>query len=233
MSLQIAAQPDTPKAMSFRTTVGQHQQMAEAANQQGVSLNKWMNQALAEAVTNSPCVYDFPVPETKTIRAIAADPDNNIELVSRLVGLLKDRSHRGVLHFSHALGHYLSGLDAIWPYWNPLSTQAFEQSCRELDGCEDSLVSLTKGLAAPLEMLCSARGGEAAITDISQSLNLYMAGLYEVMPYFAQPIGAKAEEFLNLIKASIQEIEQQGRLTPQDDEFEKEEIVTRTKAFTK
>lgn len=230
MSSQSLASPDAVKAMSFRTTMGQHERMAKVAKQEEMSLNAWMNKVLEEAVTAvSSSLYDFPPPKTDAIRGLIEDPDNNIELVGRLIGLLEDRSHKAVLRFSNALIKYLSGLDAIWPYWHAAAQPSLEpdpgpSAIPIMGNSFNGLTLLTQGLALPLRELSDPTNAEDVI-EINDALNLYVAGLSAIVPYLSDTSGVKTVEFLNLIQASIQEIESQGRLEIQEDEGELDSLA--------
>lgn len=203
MSSHSLAAPDAQKAMSFRTTVRQHELMAEAAKAEGMSLNAWMKEQLNKAIaTASTRIEDLPPAQTASIRQLLVDADDKIDLVDHLLDFVEDDSPREILRFSNALNHYLIGLDSIRPYWQRASA-AEDAPKTQLD---TGLMSLTRSLVLLLEG-CGELNSLADAAELSNAIRLYVAGLQVILPYLNGKPEVTSVRFLKVVEEYLTELE--------------------------
>lgn len=214
--------PDAPKAMSFRTTVRQHELMAEAAKQEGMSLNAWMRDQLDKAVaTVSTQIEDLPPAQTASIHTLLHSADDKIDLVDRLLDFVKDDSPRAILRFSNALNQYLIGLDSIRPYWQRAghASTAAEDSTHAKP-IETGPESLTRSLVFLLGGF-SELGDLAEAAEVSNAIRLYVAGLQVILPFLTGQPEVTAVEFLRVIEECLAELEANGETSETGDVLNK------------
>ena len=228
MSPQSLAIPDAPKAMSFRTTVRQHELMAEAAKQEGMSLNAWMKEQLEKAVaTVSTQIEDLPPAQTASIRTLLHSADDKIDLVDRLLDFVEDDSPRAILRFSNALNQYLIGLDSIRPYWQRAahkSTTAEDSS--NAKHLETGPESLTRSLVFLLGGF-SEVGDLTEAAEVSNAIRLYVAGLQVILPFLTGQPEVTAVEFLRVVEECLVELEASGDIP------ETEDVLNKSKSAAK